>query len=291
MTAIIIQLLIGGVLLGGLYALIAFGLSLIYGVVRILNFAHGTLLAVGGIAASMIFAATGMNPVLIAALLVPVFLVFGYYFYIYLLEPLTSRNQMEITVGTVLVTVGALLILSDLAAVLAGPTTKNISLEFEAIMLGEVIVSTTQLYILVGIVALTLALQLFLKKTWFGRAIRAVTQEPVGARICGVRSDRIHAYTVAFGTAIVAVAGVLYTLNFPVDPYIGFEITVKAFTIIILGGIGNLVGALLAGIFLGVAEALTGFFWASDWAPAVSIILLLVILVIFPKGVLSRRGI
>jgi branched-chain amino acid transport system permease protein len=198
---------------------------------------------------------------------------------------------MEITVGTVLVTVGALLILSDLAAVLAGPTTKNISLEFEAIMLGEVIVSTTQLYILVGIVALTLALQLFLKKTWFGRAIRAVTQEPVGARICGVRSDRIHAYTVAFGTAIVAVAGVLYTLNFPVDPYIGFEITVKAFTIIILGGIGNLVGALLAGIFLGVAEALTGFFWASDWAPAVSIILLLVILVIFPKGVLSRRGI
>ncbi len=291
MTAIIIQLLIGGVLLGGLYALIAFGLSLIYGVVRILNFAHGTLLAVGGIAASMIFAATGMNPVLIAALLVPVFLVFGYYFYIYLLEPLTSRNQMEITVGTVLVTFGALLILSDLAAVLAGPTTKNISLEFEAIMLGEVIVSTTQLYILVGIVALTLALQLFLKKTWFGRAIRAVTQEPVGARICGVRSDRIHAYTVAFGTAIVAVAGVLYTLNFPVDPYIGFEITVKAFTIIILGGIGNLVGALLAGIFLGVAEALTGFFWASDWAPAVSIILLLVILVIFPKGVLSRRGI
>ena len=291
MTAIIIQLLIGGVLLGGLYALIAFGLSLIYGVVRILNFAHGTLLAVGGIAASMIFAATGMNPVLIAALLVPVFLVFGYYFYIYLLEPLTSRNQMEITVGTVLVTVGALLILSDLAAVLAGPTTKNISLEFEAIMLGEVIVSTTQLYILVGIVALTLALQLFLKKTWFGRAIRAVTQEPVGARICGVRSDRIHAYTVAFGTAIVAVAGVLYTLNFPVDPYIGFEITVKAFTVIILGGIGNLVGALLAGIFLGVAEALTGFFWASDWAPAVSIILLLVILVIFPKGVLSRRGI
>ncbi len=291
MTAIIIQLLIGGVLLGGLYALIAFGLSLIYGVVRILNFAHGTLLAVGGIAASIIFAATGMNPILIAALLVPVFLVFGYYFYIYLLEPLTHRSQMEITVGTVLVTVGALLILSDLAAVLAGPTTKNISLEFEAIILGEVIISTTQLYILVGIVALTVALQVFLKKTWFGRAIRAVTQEPVGARICGVRSDRIHAYTVAFGTAIVAVAGVLYTLNFPVDPYIGFEITVKAFTIIILGGVGNLVGALLAGIFLGVAESLTGFFWASDWAPAVSIILLLVILVIFPKGVLSRRGV
>ncbi len=266
-------------------------MSLIYGVVRVLNFAHGTLLAVAGIAASVIFAATGMNPVFIAMLLVPVFLVFGYYFYIYLLEPLTTRNRLETTVGTVLVTVGALLILSDLAAVLAGPTTKNIPLEFNAIIFGGVIVSSTQLYILGGIVALTVALQLFLKKTWFGRAVRAVTQEPVGARICGVQSKRIHAYTVAFGTAIVAIAGVLYTLNFPVDPYIGFEITVKAFTIIILGGVGNLVGALLAGIFLGVAESLTGFFWASDWAPAVSIILLLVILVIFPKGILSRRGI
>lgn len=290
MTAIIIQLLIGGVLLGGLYALVAFGLSLIYGVVRILNFAHGTLLAISGIAASVLFASYAISPALIALLLIPVFLVFGYLFYVYLLEPLRSRNPLEFVVGTVLVTVGALLVLSDLAAVIAGPTTKNIRLEFHAFTIGEVIISSTQLYILAGIVALTIALHLFLQRTWFGRAVRAVTQDPVGAVICGVRSRRIHAYTVAFGSAIVAVAGVLYTLNFPVDPYVGFELTVKAFTIIILGGIGNLPGTLLAGIVLGVAESLTGFFWASDWAPAVSIVLLLVILVIFPQGALSRRA-
>lgn len=290
MAAIIIQLLVGGVLLGGLYALVAFGLSLIYGVVRILNFAHGTLLAVSGIAASVLFAAYAINPVLIAILLVPVFLVFGYYFYIYLLEPLRSRNPVEAVVGTVLVTVGALLVLSDLAAFIAGPETKNIPLEFHAFTIGEVIISSTQLYILAGIVALTIGLHVFLQRTWFGRAVRSVTQNPTGALLCGVRSRRIHAYTVAFGSAIVAIAGVLYTLSFPVDPYIGFDLTIKAFTIIILGGIGNLVGALLAGIFLGVAEALTGFFWTSDWAPAVSIVLLLVILVIFPQGALSRRS-
>lgn len=289
MIAIIIQLLIGGVLLGGLYALFAFGLSLIYGVARVLNFAHGTILAVGGIAASVIFAATGMNPALITLLLVPVFFLFGYLFYVYLLEPLNRRTPMERTVGNVLVTVGALLILSDLAAVLAGATPKNIPLEFEPIFFGEVIVSVTQLYILGGIVALTVALHLVLKRTWFGRAVRAITQDPVGASICGVRSELILALTFAFGTAIAAIAGVLYTLNFPVDPYIGFALTVKAFTIIILGGIGNLVGALLAGIFLGVAEALTGFYWSSTWAPAVSIILLLSILVVFPKGILSRK--
>ena len=88
---------------------------------------------------------------------------------------------------------------------------------------------------------------------------------------------------------IVAVAAVLYTMSFPVDPYMGFGLTVKAFTIIILGGIGNLVGALLAGLFLGVAEGLTGFFWKSEWAPALSVILLLAILVVFPKGLGRSR--
>jgi branched-chain amino acid transport system permease protein len=288
MTAIIIQLLIGGVLLGGLYALIAFGLSLIYGVVRLLNFAHGTLLAVAGIAASVMFAAWGLNPVLIALLLSPVFFAFGWVFYVYLLEPLKRRSASQQTVGTVLVTVGLLLILSDIAALLAGPTSKNIPLELKVFQFGGIIVSTTELYILLGIVVLTAVLHLILTRTWFGRAVRSVTQDPVGARLCGVRAGTIHASTVAFGCAIVAIAGVLFTLNYPINPYEGFALTVKAFTIIILGGIGNLVGALLAGIFLGVAEALTGFFWTSDWAPGLSIMLLLLILIAFPQGMLTR---
>ncbi len=290
MTTIIVQLLIGGVLLGGLYALIAFGLSLIYGVARVLNFAHGTLLAIAGIAASVMFTAWALNPILIAVLLFPIFFGFGWLMYVFLLEPLKDRGPMQATVGTVLVTVGLLLILSDLAALLAGPTSVNIRLPLDVFILKGVIVSTTDLYILLGIAALTLALHFILTRTWFGRAVRSVTQDPVGARICGVRAGAIHAATVAFGSAIVAIAGVLYVLNYPVNPYEGFGLTVKAFTIIILGGIGNLPGALLAGIFLGVAEALTGFFWTSDWAPGLSIMLLLVILIVFPQGFLSRRG-
>jgi branched-chain amino acid transport system permease protein len=290
MATIVIQLLIGGILLGGLYALIAFGLSLIYGVARVLNFAHGTLLVIAGIAASMIFAAWPLNPVLIAAALTPIFFGFGWLMYVGLLAPLRNRNPMQATVGTVLVTVGLLLVLSDLAAVLAGPASRNIRPESDTFIVQGLIVSTTDLYILVGISALTIALHLILKRTWFGCAVRSVTQDAVGASICGVRASAIHAATVAFGSAIVAVAGVLYTLNYPVNPYEGFALTVKAFTIIILGGVGNLPGALLAGIFLGVAEALTGFFWASDWAPGLSIILLLLILVLFPRGFLSRSG-
>src|SRR5215475_11142106 len=150
MAAIIIQLLIGGVLLGGLYALIAFGLSLIYGVARVLNFAHGTLLAIAGVAASMMFAASGLNPLVIAAILAPVFFGFGWLMYVYLLEPLKARNPSQAVVGTVLVTVGLLLILTDIAAQLFGPTNRNIRLDLEVFTFGGIIVSATELFILLG---------------------------------------------------------------------------------------------------------------------------------------------
>lgn len=281
---VLAQVILGGVLIGGLYALVAFGLSLIYGVVKILNFSHGTLLSIGGVLASTIYAAWGISPWLISLLMTPIFFAYGYLFFKYLLEPLSKRNHFESTVGTVLITVGALLIMSDLTAKFAGSTQKNINLQFDTFEVAGVIISTTQIIILIGIILLTLGLHYFLKLTWFGRAVKAVTQDPVGAKICGVNSAKIKATTFAFGSATVFLASILYVLSFPVDPYIGFGLTVKAFTIIILGGIGNLPGALLAGIFIGVAEGLTGLFWKPEWAPALSVILLLVILIIFPQG-------
>ena len=280
---VLLQVLIGGLLLGGLYALVAFGLSLIYGVVRILNFAHGTLLAVSGVAASLAYATWQLHPVLIAMLLAPLLGAFAYGYYHLLLEPLARRNHFEGTVGTVLVTVGTLMVLSDLTAKAAGATQRNIPVRLEALEFGDIVVSTVQLLILGGIALLTLVIHLILKKTWFGRAIRAVTQDPVGAQICGVQSTRMKALTFAFGSATVAVAAVMYVLSFPVDPTMGFSLTVKAFTIIVVGGIGNLPGALLAGVFLGVAEGLTGLFWKPEWAPALSLVLMLVILVARPR--------
>ncbi len=280
---VILQVLIGGVLLGGLYALVAFGLSLVYGIVRILNFAHGTLLAVTGVVASILFKEWGLHPVYIALLLGPAAFFFGYAFYRALLHPLSRRNHFEGTIGSVLVTVGAMVILSDITALLAGSTQRNIQMPFHAVVMGEIVVSTTQLGILVGIAALTLGMHFFLTKTWFGRAIRAVTQDQVAAQICGVNSARVKTLTFAFGAATVAIAAVLFAASFPVSPYMGFPLTVKAFTIIVLGGIGNLRGALLAGIFLGVAESMTGLFWSPEWAPALSVVLMLGILIAFPK--------
>jgi branched-chain amino acid transport system permease protein len=288
-AAIIIQILLGGILVGGVYALVAFGLSLVYGVVRVLNFSHGTLLTVGGIAAAALFAKYGLNPFWLIVILVPPFFIFGRVFYDLLLRPLTHRNHFEATVGAVLVTVGALIVLSDVTAALFGTSGRSIPLGFHAIEFHGVIISITQAGILAGVAVFTVILHLILTHTWFGRAVRAVTQDALGATICGVAAGSIHAYTFAFGYAIVAVAAVLYAMIYPVDPFMGFSLTVKAFTIIVVGGIGNLPGTLIAGVVLGVAEALTAFFWAPQWAPALSIVLLLLILVVLPHGLLARR--
>lgn len=286
---ILIQIAIGGVLIGGLYALFAFGLSLIYGVARILNFAHGTLLATAGIAGSVLYGALEWNPLILLTVVIPVFFAFGIGFYAVLLGPLRKRNHFQMTVGTILTTVGALIILSDLAAALAGPRPRNIPLRSDVFEIGDVLIPTSQAYMLIAITALTVALHVFLQRSWFGRCVRAVTQDHVGAALCGVRSGTIHALTFGMGSALAALAGVLYAMTFPIDPYSGFNLTVKAFTIIVLGGIGNLIGALAAGLFLGLAEAFTAFFWASEWAAAISIVLLLVILVAFPQGFSASR--
>jgi branched-chain amino acid transport system permease protein len=288
--SIFLQVLIGGVVLGSIYALVAFGLSLVYGVVRILNFSHGTVLVASAIAASVLFAAYALNPVVITLLLIPPLMVFGYGFYVVLLDPLFRRSPAELTVGTVLVTVGALLILSDLAALLAGTSIRGIQVDGPIFVIGDVILSATNLAVMVGIALLVLLIHYILRHTWLGCAIRAVTQDEVGARICGVRSRTIRAATFAFSYAVVAVAAVLYAMTYPVDPYIGLSLTVKAFTVIVLGGIGNLPGSLMAGLFLGTTEAFTAFFAGTAWAPAVSILLLLLILVLLPGGSVNRKS-
>ena len=132
-------------------------------------------------------------------------------------------------------------------------------------------------------------MHLLLRRSWFGRAVRAVTQDTVGAALCGVDARRARSYTFAMGAGLVALAGVLYAMSYPVDPQMGFSLTVKAFTIIIMGGIGNLGGALAAGLLLGIAEALTAFYWAPQWAAAISVFLLLAILIAFPRGLGNWR--
>lgn len=282
--AIFFQVLVGGLVLGSIYALVAFGLSLIYGVVRILNFAHGTILAVSAMVGCAIFSAWELNPAIIAVLLIPPVAFFGYGFYVVALDPLFRKPAPEMATGTVLVTVGALLILGDIAALVGGTSLRSIQVDSPIIEVGGVIVSLTNIAIMIGIATLVVAIHFILKLTWLGLAIRAVTQDQLGARICGVSALTVRASTFAFAYGVVAIAAVFYAMTYPVDPYLGLGLTVKAFTIIVLGGIGNLPGTLIAGLALGIAEAFTSLYIGTAWAPSVSIFLLLFMLILSPHG-------
>ena len=277
------QVVSGGLVMGGLYAMVAMGLSLIYGVTRVLNFAHGTFVALAGIAGSILFSSLGIHPAWSILLAAAVFFVLGFGFYDLLLKPVMKYDHFKMTIGTVLITIGAFMIIEDLASVAAGPVQRNILLPSTVIAATGGIVTSIQLYVLLGITAVTLALHAFLKHSWFGRAIRALTQDQFAATAFGVQSELIRGATFAVGTAMAGVSGVLYAMTLPVDLHTGFILTVKAFTVIAIGGIGNLTGTLVASVLLGVTEALVAFYVSSEWAPAVSIVVLLVVLVLAPR--------
>jgi len=283
------QLLINGTLLGGLYALIAFGLSVVYGVANILNFAHGTMLAIAAISGAVLYEKFGLPIPVILIILVSFGFVFGWIFYLTLLQPLEKREPHQRTVGMVLVAVGALIIMGDVTAVLAGAEQRVIRVSSTYFEIRGVIISGTQIGILVGAAVCMIALHIFLTRSWTGSSIRAVAQNTIGATICGIDSARTSATTFALGAGIVAVAGLMYIISYPLNPYSGFPLTVKAFSIILLGGIGNLTGTLLAGLALGIGEAVVAFTIGPQWAAAVSILIVLGCLLLFPGLTTSRR--
>jgi branched-chain amino acid transport system permease protein len=288
-TSIFIQLIIGGLLLGGIYALIAFGLSIIYGVSRVLNLAHGTILMVAGILASWLFMKLGINPIFIALLLVPVFLAAGAGFWRSLIKPLTGKKPLEFIIGSVLVTVGAMMVIDDVTIFIAGPTLHSIPFTAPSIKIGEVVISTIRLWLMVILILITIGLHLYFTKTFTGKAIRAITQDTTGAMLVGVDITQMNMVTFGIGFILVAIASVFYDMMFTLGAYMGFPLTVKAFTIVILGGLGSLVGPVIGGIILGVAETITSFYFGSDWSPALSVIILLIILVLRPQGIFGYK--
>lgn len=287
--AIIIQIAIGGLLLGGIYALIAFGLSIIYGVSRVLNLAHGTILMVAGILASWLFFTLGINPVFVGLILIPIFFAAGAAFWRGLIKPLISKSRLEFVIGSVLVTVGIMTIIDDVTVFVAGPTLRSIPSSTPSLRIGQIVISSNRLSLMIVLVVITIALHLYFRKTFIGKAIRAITQDMTGAQLVGVDISKMNMVTFGIGFSLVAIASVFYDLMFSIGAYMGFPLTVKAFTIVILGGLGSLVGPVIGGLILGVAESFTAFYLSAKWSPALSVIILLIILVLRPQGIFGKK--
>jgi branched-chain amino acid transport system permease protein len=290
MTATLIQVLIGGLLQGGMYALGAFGLSLVFGVLGILNVTHGDFLMLGGLLCYGIYVVLGLDPLVSLVIVVPVFFVVGCLFERVLIQPLLAKSPHELLTGSILVTLGAALAIEDLVPFLWTQSFSGIPYTVRSLVIGDVVIPTLRLAILLGIVILTLLLHLFLRRTFVGIALRAMTQNRQGAMLVGINLPRLSMLAFGIGTALVATAGVAHAMLYSITPTMGIPLTLKYLTIVVLGGLGSLLGSVLGGMVLGISEALTSLYIGPEWAPTVAFIVLIIVLVTRPQGVFGGRG-
>jgi len=289
---IIIGSVIDGLVLGGIYLLISLGLSLIFGVAGVLNVSHGDMVMLAGLLTFFISNAIGLQllgVVIATTVIIPLFLIIGILLYYCLIRPLTKRTKQELLIGSILITLGLSFLLQDLAATVFGTLPRSVYIGFEPIKLGELVVPFFRLATFIIIVVIAFFIWSFLKYTFTGMAMRAVTNNREVALSLGIPIDITAAMTFGAGTVLAALGGILYLANgFPITPFVGLSLTVKALTVIVIGGTGKLTGTVIGAVILGVAETLTGAVISFYWAPAISILLLLIVLVIKPKGILGE---
>jgi branched-chain amino acid transport system permease protein len=230
-----------------------------------------------------LFTATKWNPLLLSLILIPLFFAMGYLFEKGLIRPLLGRKGHELVIASILVTLGASLAIEDITSFLWGPEEKSISYIIPSLNIGSMVISSVRLLGLLFITVLTVAVHLFLKKTYTGRALRATTQDRQGAMLMGVNTFRIGSITFGIGTILASAAGVFYVILFTITPFIGIPLSIKYLCIIVMGGLGSLYGSLIGGLILGITEAVTGFF-APHWSETAAFFILVAILLIRPRG-------
>jgi branched-chain amino acid transport system permease protein len=288
-TTLVLQLIINGVLLGGVYTLAAFGLSLIFGVSGVLNLAHGEFLMLSGTLVYLIHDRFPANPFLIVALVAPAFFAVGYVFEQVLIRPLAARKEHVRLASATLVTLGAALIAEDMAAAFALATEfdKSIPYFLPTLRFAGLVLSSLKLIVFGLVILLIVALGLFLKYTYVGLAVQAVTQNPRGALLNGVNTTRIAATAFGIGSLLAAAAGGLEVIHSSVSPFVGLPLTLKYLCIIVMGGLGSFLGVALGGVIIGLGESFIGYFNPA-WGQTVAYLLLVLVLLTRPKGLLGK---
>jgi branched-chain amino acid transport system permease protein len=254
MLLLVGQAAVTGLLTGAVYALVAVGLTLIFGVMRVVNFAHGALLMLGMYTAYWLFVLWGVPPYLALPVVFALLFVLGAGIQRGLLQPIAGAPQHT----QLLLTLGVMLILENLALFLWSPDFRTLRIAWleGAVRLGPLLLNKPRLIACVGAVALTAALYLFLAFTEPGRAIRATAQDPVGAALVGVDVARINTFTFGLGAACAGMAGALITPYLYTAPHVGHVFLLYGFVVVVLGGLGSFTGALAGGLLIGVGEAL-----------------------------------
>ena len=280
------NVVIAGTLTGLIYGLMALGLSVIFGVVRVVNFAHGEMMTVAMFAAVALFSAWGIDPFLAALPIAAAFFLLGYALQATIINPFITRPdymQFMLLVAVAIIIVNALLIVF-------GPDARNVQVDYqlESIEIGPLLVDVARLYAAGMALACAAALFAFFRFSLIGKAIRACADNHLGAKVVGLNVKHLYAFTFGLGAACVAVAGCMMVLLVDVSPPLGPYYTLLAFVIVIIGGLGSMTGALLGGVLIGMSEAVAGLFITPSAKSMVSFALLIVVLLFRPQGLLGR---
>jgi branched-chain amino acid transport system permease protein len=284
----IFQLLISGLLLGGVYALGALGLNLIFGVAKVVNFAHGEFLMLGMFAAYWLMTLTGINPYLGAPIIGILFFGIGLAFYAGLMRFTIYKPELT----QVFATLGLSILLQNAALVIWSADYRTIQVMppgWESIQVLGAYVPTNRLIAFVYALAILGAVLVFLRTTFIGRAIEAVSQDLVAARLMGIDPNRVFLLTFGLGIALTGIAGGVLMPSFYAFPSVGSFFVLVAFVVVVLGGLGSVTGTILGGLLLGVVETVVGYV-APDLKEATHFVLLVLLLAFRPHGLLGVKG-
>jgi branched-chain amino acid transport system permease protein len=282
-----IQTLILGLLIGGVYALLASGLTLIFGVMRVINIAHGALLILAAFLTYSLWTATGIDPLAAILITTPAMLAFGWLLY----QASVGRIRNAPVGASVLLTFGLALVLEGVMGLIWGNTSHSVRPSYfnESFEIGQVFLPKAQVYGGALAIVVLAGLYLTLNHTWLGRAIRASAVNPQGAELVGVKVGSVAAMTFAIGVASVGAGGSIVSVLYPFLPGSHYQWIARLLGIIVLGGMGSLPGAALGALALGVAETMTVTYISPAWATAVPYIFVIVVLLVRPQGLLGSR--
>jgi branched-chain amino acid transport system permease protein len=284
---LVVNVLISGILTGLVYGLMALGLSVIFGVVRVVNFAHGEMMTLAMYAATVLFAALKLDPFVAMLPVAAAFFVFGYVMQAAIINPFITRpehSQFMLLVAVAIILVNAMLMIF-------GPDARNVQVDYqlESIELGPILVDKARLFSAAAAVVAAAGLFALFRYTLIGKAIRACADNYLGAKVVGLNVKHLYSLTFGLGAVCVAIAGCAMVLLVDVTPPLGPAYTLLAFVIVIVGGLGSMGGALLGGVLIGVSEALAGLFIAPSAKSMFSFGLLILVLLLRPQGLLGRK--
>ena len=288
----LLEVTLQGATLGGMYALVAMGLTLQYGVARIMNLSYGELLIAAAFAALSFYSGLALSPLLGLLIVPPLAFVLSYGLYRILLQPLVrrARTRDALEVDSILATFGMLFVIQGIMLALFGGAYFSYSFLSFPLQIAGVTVAANRLLALALAVVIGVGLYMALTRTRVGTAVRAVAVDPVAAQLVAIDVRMASALAFALGGALVAAAGVLVSMFLTFNANLGVVFTLKALIVVIMGGVGNLLGALIAGLILGLVENYVAVFVDPGLTLAATSAIFLIILLLCPQGLLGRAG-